>query len=87
LRGAKHYRRNLHAFKGVCAKPKGPDTGITSWQLFEMWVKERKPAAGTVENWRYMLRALNDDFEGRSAGFNSARGSGNQPSERAQQRR
>ena len=31
-------------------------------------MKERKPAAGTVENWRYMLRALNDDFEGRSAG-------------------
>jgi integrase len=46
----------------------GPDSGITPWQLFELWVKERKPAAGTVENWRYMLRALNDDFEGRSAG-------------------
>jgi integrase len=45
-----------------------PDTGITPWQLFELWVKERKPAAGTVENWRYMFRALNDDFEGRSAG-------------------
>jgi integrase len=46
----------------------GPDSGITPWQLFELWVKERKPAAGTVENWRYMFRALNDDFEGRSAG-------------------
>ena len=45
-----------------------PDSGITPWQLFELWVKERQPAAGTVENWRYMLRALNDDFEGRSAG-------------------
>jgi hypothetical protein len=46
----------------------GHDSGLTPWQLFELWVKERKPAAGTVENWRYMLRALNDDFEGRSAG-------------------
>jgi integrase len=46
----------------------GHDSGLTPWQLFEMWVRERKPAAGTVENWRYMLRALNDDFEGRSAG-------------------
>jgi integrase len=44
------------------------DTGLTPWQLFELWVKERKPAPGTVENWRYMLRALNDYFEGRSAG-------------------
>jgi integrase len=46
----------------------GHDSGLTPWQLFELWVKERNPAAGTVENWRYMLRALNDDFEGRSAG-------------------
>ena len=46
----------------------GHDMGLTPWQLFEMWVKERKPAAGTVETWRYMFRALNDDFEGRSAG-------------------
>src|SRR5262249_24645609 len=44
------------------------DSGITPWQLFELWVKEKKPAAGTVENWRYMFRALNDDFDGRSAG-------------------
>jgi integrase len=48
-------------------EPHGHDSGLTPWQLFELWVKERKPAAGTVENWRYMLRALNDDFEGCSA--------------------
>jgi integrase len=46
----------------------GHDSGLTPWQLFELWVKERNPAAGTVENWRYMLRALSDDFKGRSAG-------------------
>jgi hypothetical protein len=46
----------------------GRDSGMTSWQLFELWVKERKPAAGTVENWRYMFHTLNDDFEARSAG-------------------
>jgi hypothetical protein len=46
----------------------GHDSGLTPWQLFELSVKERNPAAGTVENWRYMLRALSDDFEGRSAG-------------------
>jgi integrase len=46
----------------------GHDSGLTPWQLFEFWVEARKPAPGTVENWRYMLRALNDDFEGRSAG-------------------
>jgi integrase len=46
----------------------GHDSGLAPWQLFEMWAKERRPATGTLENWRYMFRALNDDFEGRSAG-------------------
>jgi integrase len=54
--------------EGFPKDAQGPDSGITPWQLFEMWVRERKPAAGTVENWRYMFRALNDDFEDRSAG-------------------
>jgi integrase len=43
------------------------DSSQTPWELFELWVVARKPSAGTVENWRYMLRQLNDRFEGRSA--------------------
>jgi integrase len=46
----------------------GHGSGLSPWQLFELWVKERNPAAGTVENWRYFFRALSDDVEGRSAG-------------------
>jgi hypothetical protein len=43
------------------------DSGITPWGLFERWVEAKKPAHGTVENWKYMLRALDNHFEGRSA--------------------
>jgi integrase len=43
------------------------DSGLTPWQLFESWVAARKPSPGTVENWRYMLRSLDEHFEGRSA--------------------
>jgi integrase len=43
------------------------DTGETPWQLFERWVHERKPKFGSVENWRYVFRAMNDYFKDRSA--------------------
>jgi integrase len=45
----------------------GTDTGIAVRQLFELWVDARKPAYGTVENWRYMLGKLHDHFPERSA--------------------
>jgi integrase len=61
------YRRDEYAER-FPKDAQEPDSGMTPWQLFELWVKEKKPAGGTVENWRYMFRALNDDFEGRSAG-------------------
>ena len=44
------------------------DSGATPWQLFELWVAARKPSPGTVENWRYMLRSLDEHFQSRSAG-------------------
>jgi integrase len=44
------------------------DSGLTPWQLFERWVAARKPSPGTVENWRYMLRNLDEHFESRNAG-------------------
>jgi integrase len=38
------------------------DVGLSPWELFERWVSERQPAAGTVENWRSYFRALQDKF-------------------------
>jgi integrase len=46
---------------------KGTDSGITPWELFEKWVAERKPAQGTIENWRYFFRKLGEHFSERSA--------------------
>jgi len=43
------------------------DTGETPTQLFERWVAERQPAAGTIESWRYVFRAMSQQFDGRSA--------------------
>ena len=48
-------------------KFEGEDTGETPWQLFERWVSERKPAASSVENWRYMFTAMTAHFKDRSA--------------------
>ena len=45
----------------------GTDTGVTPWELFQKWVAERKPEPGTIESWRYPLRALEDHFKDRSA--------------------
>jgi integrase len=39
----------------------------TPIQLFERWVREQKPAASTVETWRYVFRAMEEKFSGRSA--------------------
>jgi integrase len=44
------------------------DGGLTAWQLFERWVSERKPAAGTIESWRYVFEAMIAHFGERSAG-------------------
>jgi integrase len=43
------------------------DSGEMPIQLFERWVVERQPAAGTVESWRYVFRAMSQHFAGRSA--------------------
>ncbi|MPZ39276.1 MAG: tyrosine-type recombinase/integrase [Rhizobiales bacterium] len=45
----------------------GSDSGITPWQLFEMWVEQRAPAAGTVESWTYVFEAMAKHFSERSA--------------------
>lgn len=39
--------------------------GMDCWQAFEAWVKERRPAASTVDRWRGVFIALNDHFEKR----------------------
>jgi hypothetical protein len=39
--------------------------GMNCWQAFEAWVRERKPAASTVDRWRAVFLAMNDAFEGR----------------------
>jgi len=41
--------------------------GITAWTLFEMWVKEAKPAASTVNRWRGVFLELKDHFKDQSA--------------------
>jgi hypothetical protein len=45
----------------------GTDSGITSWDLFTKWIEERKPAASTIESWRYVFGELGEHFEDRSA--------------------
>jgi hypothetical protein len=59
------YRERFPKYEGV-------DKGETPTQLFERWVADCQPAAGTVENWRYFFRDMTKDFEGRSAGSISA---------------
>jgi hypothetical protein len=48
-------------------KLEGPDNGETPYQLFKRWVAERKPAAATVESWRYVFLAMREHFKNRSA--------------------
>ena len=45
----------------------GADTGETPQQLFDKWVSERKPAASTVDTWRYVFAAMTEHFKDRSA--------------------
>ena len=58
--GADAYRERFPKFIA-------PDNGETPWQLFERWVGERKPADGSVENWRYYLLKMTEHFKDRSA--------------------
>jgi integrase len=44
------------------------DAGETPQQLFDRWVSERKPAASTVDTWRYFFSDMSAHFEGRSGG-------------------
>lgn len=46
-------------------KPRAAPAGMTCWSLFEAWVKERKPAASTVNRWRSVLKVLDARFRGR----------------------
>jgi hypothetical protein len=39
--------------------------GWNVWQAFEAWVKERKPAASTVNRWRGVFDHLNKHLDGR----------------------
>ena len=54
------YRKRFPKFEG-------PDTGKTPTQLFELWIIERQPAAGSIESWRYMFSAMSEHFKDRSA--------------------
>lgn len=37
-------------------------SGLTSWKLFEAWVKERRPTAATINRWRSVFLALESAF-------------------------
>ncbi|WP_336813344.1 hypothetical protein [Bosea sp. MMO-172] len=39
--------------------------GMGCWAVFEAWVKERDPAASTVNRWRSVFKALEARFKGR----------------------
>ena len=54
------YRKRFPKFES-------PDNGETPKQLFETWVLERKPAPGTVDNWRYFFAVMTEHFKDRSA--------------------
>lgn len=59
------YRERFPKFEGL-------DKGETPMQLFERWVVERKPAASSIESWRYVFSAMSEHFKGRSASSISA---------------
>ena len=59
------YRERFPKFQGA-------DSGETPMELFDRWVAERKPAASSVESWRYVFRAMNAHFKNRSASSISA---------------
>jgi integrase len=48
-------------------KAVGSDNSDKPTQLFERWAKEREAAAGTVENWQYFFRSMEEHFKDRSA--------------------
>jgi integrase len=54
-------------YRGRFPKFKDPDRIGTPTQLFERWAKKQKPAASTVETWRYVFRGMEEKFAGRSA--------------------
>jgi integrase len=45
----------------------GPDSGETPARLFERWIDAKRPAAATIESWRYVFSAMGEHFAGRSA--------------------
>ena len=49
-------------------KFEGADSGATPQQLFDKWVLDRKPAAGSVDTWRYVFAKMTAYFKDRSAG-------------------
>jgi integrase len=59
--GPDRYRERFPKFERA-------DTGDTPLQLFDRWVTERKPSAGTIESWQYVFREMEEKFKGRSAG-------------------
>jgi integrase len=44
-----------------------PETGPSPRELFEAWVKARKPAHSTIESWRTVFKTLSEHFRGRIA--------------------
>lgn len=54
-------------------KPRATPAGMTCWALFEAWVKERNPAASTVNRWRSVPKALDARFKGRDIADISAK--------------
>lgn len=45
--------------------PAARAAGLTCWTLFNAWVKERQPAASTVDRWRSVFLALEGRFPAR----------------------
>jgi integrase len=55
------------AYRERFPKFEGADSGETPQQLFEAWVRERKPARGTIVSWRYVFAKMAKHFKDRSA--------------------
>ena len=53
--------RTASGFRNLKAEIRGE----TPTQVFERWVAEREPAAGTVEGWQYVFREMDNHFKGR----------------------
>jgi integrase len=59
---------NVQTFPAFTDSPERKAIGLDCWQLFEAYVKAKKPADGTVARWNAVFSQMQRDFAGTGAG-------------------